>query len=119
MNSKKNSFKRVAAGALAVLTVAAYTAPVANVGGLPSVNVLTADAALGDLKDFTYPDLADSIISLSDTVNTFNTSQLKTFENSKARLTSGKTVTVNSSVPLTFLKEVEEADTYVKQFGKR
>jgi len=45
MNSRKNHVKRVAAGALAVLTVAAYTAPVANVGGLPSVKSLVAEAA--------------------------------------------------------------------------
>ena len=44
MNSRKNSFKRVAASALAVLTVAAYAAPVANVGGIPS-KILVAEAA--------------------------------------------------------------------------
>lgn len=44
MNSRKNSFKRVAASALAVLTVAAYAAPVANVGGLTS-SIIVAEAA--------------------------------------------------------------------------
>jgi len=47
MKSRKNSFKRVAASALAVLTVAAYAAPVANVGGLPGAKILSANAANG------------------------------------------------------------------------
>ena len=45
MNSRKNHVKRVAAGALAVLTVAAYAAPVANVGGLPAASIIIANAA--------------------------------------------------------------------------
>ena len=52
MKSRKNSFKRVAASALAVLTVAAYAAPVANVGGLPGAKILSAKATeAGDLTE--------------------------------------------------------------------
>ena len=73
MNSKKNSFKRVAAGALAVLTVAAYTTPVANVGGLPAASILTAkadDGALitvdteGVVKEQNLVDIGDWQVSL-------------------------------------------------------
>jgi len=53
MNSRKNHVKRVAAGALAVLTVAAYSAPIANVGGLPVANVLVAEAKDAEIKAVT------------------------------------------------------------------
>lgn len=105
MNSKKNSFKRVAAGALAVLTVAAYTTPVANVGGLPSVNILTADAATGDKTSVDLTNIGGTyasnfITSISDGKTTLYSDSLASTKPTSIELLSENTATVKTTVPM-------------------
>jgi hypothetical protein len=110
MNSKKNSFKRVAAGTLAVLTVAAYTAPVANVGGLPSVNVLTADAAIGDYDvSFTWEEIAPYMVSLSVNGTPISGDAVTGSTNRKFTKASGSEVVIETKVPL--LTKISGTDT--------
>ena len=99
MNSRKNSFKRVAASALAVLTVAAYTAPVANVGGLPSINALVADAAAGDTL-VTFGTAAEYITNATDGTNSASATIISGA--GQFKFTANTVLTISSKVPLQF-----------------
>ena len=109
MNSRKNSFKRVAASALAVLTVAAYAAPVANVGGLPSG--LVADAALEDTNvtaDELYMVPFGGVNNtayeyITNATDGTRTADATTIANAhQYQFTQGKVLTIASKVPLEF-----------------
>jgi hypothetical protein len=99
MNSRKNHVKRVAAGALAVLTVAAYSAPIANVGGLK--NSLVANAAIGDYDvSFTWEEIADYMVSLSVNGTKIDGSAVTGSTNRKFAKASGSEVVIETKVPL-------------------
>jgi hypothetical protein len=102
MNSRKNSFKRVAASALAVLTVAAYAAPVANVGGLTS-SILVAQAEETNYVE-TYKQAGKGVLKI-DQVKKFveGLYEVKMDANNKPVLTK---------------VEFASNDTYVLQAGK-
>jgi hypothetical protein len=103
MNSKKNSFKRVAAGALAVLTVAAYTTPAANVGGLLNTSVLTAEAADATTNAFKFDvSLKEVLTSVSDGVDTYSNKMIDALAQNSIELRVGKKATIKSQTPLTF-----------------
>ena len=97
MNSRKNSFKRVAASALAVLTVAAYAAPVANVGGLPA-NLLVAEAASTSMVKF--GNASAYITSATDGTTSISAKDIVNAE--QYRFENGKVLTIVSSIPLAF-----------------
>ena len=116
MNSRKNSFKRVAASALAVLTVAAYAAPVANVGGLPSANILTSEAAAADTM-VTFGTAANYITNATDGTNTATAAQISS---SWQREFANETVlTITSKVPLIFNAKAQDdgTGTYTNSVG--
>jgi len=96
MNSKR-TFKRVAAGALAVLSVAGY-AP-ANVGGILTQPTIVADAATVASLPI---DAVNSYITAFDNGNgtILDTNAIQYMSN--LPVVAGKTVTLKSSVPLTF-----------------
>jgi hypothetical protein len=104
MNSKKNSFKRVAAGALAVLTVAAYTTPVANVGGLSNSSfILSADAAEAVKYSIEWDgNVKPYLTSFNDGVSSSSLTADALVNLNSYDATVGKTVTFKSKVPLKF-----------------
>lgn len=105
MNSKR-TFKRVAAGALAVLSVAGY-AP-ANVGGILTQPTIVADAATG--ASLPIEDV-NSYITAFDNGNGVSLDTNSIQYMSSLPVVSGKTVTLKSSVPLTF---TGKGDPYLK-----
>jgi hypothetical protein len=112
MKTKNNTFKRIAAGALAAISVASYTMP-ANVGGVlvNSLNAsLVAQAAVDAQVDFSG--INKYLTSFSNGTTTFDTNALGGLEGFKAK--EGDTITVKSSIPLTFNKKVTEAEAYPK-----
>lgn len=100
---KKNTFKRVLAGSLALLTVAAYMP--ANVGGLIQTSlVANADATDPATKEetvsFNFNQAKDYITSLKIGNETYT--GLTIFNNSIANLPGNTAIALDSKVPLTF-----------------
>lgn len=110
MKTKNNTFKRIAAGALATISVATNVMS-ANVGGSPFVDAirasLVAQAAVGDEAQVDFSGINKYLTSFSNGTTTFDTNALSGLEGFKAK--EGDTITVKSSIPLTFNKEVTGA----------
>ena len=113
MKTKNNTFKRIAAGALATISVATNVMS-ANVGGSPFVDAirasLVAQAAVGDDTQVDFTDINKYLTSFSNGTTTFDTNALSGLTSFKAK--EGDTITVKSSIPLTFNKEVTGDEAY-------
>lgn len=108
---KKNTFKRVLAGSLALLTVAAYMP--ANVGGLIQTSLVanadaTDPATKKETVSFNFNQAKDYITSLKIGDETYT--GLTIFSGGTANLTGNTAITLDSKVPLTF----SEARTLVE-----
>ncbi|MCR4889207.1 MAG: hypothetical protein K5979_08545 [Ruminococcus sp.] len=112
MKTKNNTFKRIAAGALATISVATNVMS-ANVGGSPFVDAirasLVAQAVDGDAQ-VDFSGINQYLTSFSNGTTTFDANALSGLEGFKAKV--GDTITVKSSIPLTFNKKVTEAATH-------
>lgn len=97
---KKNTFKRVLAGSLALLTVAAYVP--ANVGGLIQTSLVADAAASATTEKVTFNfDVAKDYLTSVDYGGTpWSETTLAAFDGS-ATMNGNTAVTVNSKIPLT------------------
>lgn len=103
---KKNTFKRVLAGSLALLTVAAYMP--ANVGGLIQVkDSLVANAATTVPSTLDFSAAKNYLTSINDG-EAMSETQIKKSAGTMTE-NNGTTVVMKSSVPLTLKAEVEDA----------
>lgn len=113
MKTKNNTFKRIAAGALATISVATNVMS-ANVGGSPFVDAirasLVAQAAVGDDTQVDFTEINKYLTSFSNGTTTFDANALSGLTSFKAK--EGDTITVKSSIPLTFNKEVTGDEAY-------
>jgi len=110
MKTKNNTFKRIAAGALAAISVASYTMP-ANVGGV-LVNSLNASlvAQAAEKQTINLGDVSKYITSFSDGTSTFDNAALSGMTD--YAVAENKTVTIKSSIPLTFKKYISKPDAF-------
>ncbi len=110
MKTKNNTFKRIAAGALAAISVASYTMP-ANVGGV-LVNSLNASlvAQAAEKQTVNLGDVSKYITSFSDGTSTFDNAALSGMTD--YAVAEGKTVTIKSSIPLTFKKYISKETAF-------
>lgn len=98
---KKNTFKRVLAGSLALLTVAAYMP--ANVGGLIQVkDSLVANADSTTTENFIFTNAKPYLTSINDGGSTPLDEDMLARLGDKFSEPAGTAVTVTSKVPLTF-----------------
>jgi hypothetical protein len=108
MKTKNNTFKRIAAGALATISVATNVMS-ANVGGTLFVDTmraaLVAQAADGTTVDF--GGINQYLTSFSNGKTTFDANALAGITSFAAK--EGDIVTVKSSIPLNFVQKIDNA----------
>lgn len=93
---KNNTFKRVLAGSLALLTVAAYVP--ANVGGILATNGVSLTAVAADSATVSWAGVGEYITSISDGTTTIDTNTTK--NTATWSFAKDSVVTIVSSIPL-------------------
>ncbi len=113
---KKNTFKRVLAGSLALLTVAAYVP--ANVGGLIQTSLVAnaAASATTEKVTFNFGVAKDYLTSVDYGGTTWSETTLAAFDGN-ANMNGNTAVTVNSKIPLTLTSSKTFTDLATFKLG--